>query len=159
MSTTRSGAGQLKSDWTGPGWPRLALPWLLLLAFGFVAAGLRFHLIESTAIADLCGSGQYSPWCNTRQLLILGFQHHAYDVSFYGVAALIAAALTLRSKQIWIAWLAAVLGVFAVQLYCFEPGALALLIGCLRLLRLQSLLCMPPGEQHRQREQQIQSQP
>ena len=151
MSASRSGAGH-----TAAGWALLALPWLLLLAFGFVAAGLRFHLIESTAIADLCGSGQYSPWCNTRRLLILGFHHHAYDVSVYGVAALMAAALALWSKQVWIAWLAAVLGVFALQLYCFEPGALALLIGCLRLLRLQSL---PPGEQHRQREQQIQSQP
>lgn len=156
MSASRSGAGHGKSDGTASGWALLALPWLLLLAFGFVAAGLRFHLIESTAIADLCGSGQYSPWCNTRRLLILGFQHHAFDVSVYGVAALMAAALALWSKQVWIAWLAAVLGVFALQLYCFEPGALALLIGSLRLLRLQSL---PPGEQHRQREQQIQSQP
>jgi hypothetical protein len=159
MSTSRIGAGQTTSGGTGAGWPLRALPWLLLLAFGFVAAGLRFHLIESTAIADLCGSGQYSPWCNTRQLLILGFQHHAYDVSAYGTAALISAVLALWSKQVWIAWLAAVLGIFALQLYCFEPGALALLIGCLRLLRLQARPRMPPGEQHRQREQQIQSQP
>jgi hypothetical protein len=144
---------------TGANWPRLILPWLLLLAFGLVAAALRFHLIESTAIADQCGSGHDSPWCGTRQLLILGFQHHAYDVSVYGIAALMAAALALWSRQVWIAWLAAVLGVFALQLYCFEPGALALLIGCLRLLRLQSLPRMPPGEQDRQRDQQIQSQP
>jgi hypothetical protein len=146
---------------TGTNWLRLILPWLLLLAFGLVAAALRFDLIESTAIADLCGSGHDSPWCGTRQLLILGFQHHAYDVSVYGIAALMAAALALWSRHVWIAWLAAVLGVFALQLYCFEPGALALLIGCLRLLRLQSevLPRMPPGEQHRQRDQQIQSQP
>jgi hypothetical protein len=143
-----SRAGQMESDRAGLSWALRALPWLLLLAFGFVAAGLRFHLIESTAIADLCGSGQYSPWCSTRQLLILGFQHHAYDVSVYGIAALMAAALALWSKHVWIAWLAAVLGVFALQLYCFEPGALALLIGCLRLLRLQAqaLPRMPPGE-------------
>jgi hypothetical protein len=143
-----SRAGQMESDREGLSWALRALPWLLLLAFGFVAAGLRFHLIESTAIADLCGSGQYSPWCSTRQLLILGFQHHAYDVSVYGIAALMAAALALWSKHVWIAWLAAVLGVFALQLYCFEPGALALLIGCLRLLRLQAqaLPRMPPGE-------------
>jgi hypothetical protein len=156
-----SGAAPMKSNWWGSGWPLRALPWLLLLAFGFVAAGLRFHLIESTAIADVCGSGQYSPWCNTRQLLILGFQHHAFEVSVYGVAALMAAAWALWSKQVWIAWLAAVLGVFALQLYCFEPGALALLIGCLRLLRLQvqALPRVPPAEPYRQREQQIQSQP
>lgn len=154
-----SGSGQMKSSRTGSVWPLLALPWLMLLGLGFVAAALRFHLIESTAIADLCGSGQYSPWCNTRRLLILGFQHHAYDVSIYGAAALAVALLTLWSKQVWVAWLAAVLGVFALQLYCFEPGALALLIGCLRLLRLQALPGMPPGEQHRQREQQIQAKP
>jgi hypothetical protein len=156
-----SGVAPVKSNWWGSGWPLRALPWLLLLASGFVAAGLRFDLIESTAIADVCGSGQYSPWCNTRQLLILGFQHHAFEVSVYGVAALMAAAWALWSKQVWIAWLAAVLGVFALQLYCFEPGALALLIGCLRLLSLQvqALPRMPPGDQYGQREQQIQSQP
>jgi len=36
-----------------------------------------------------------------------------------------------------LAWLAAALGALALQLYNYEPGALALLLGCLRLLHLQ----------------------
>jgi hypothetical protein len=146
---------------TKSSWPRLALPWLLLLGAGLAAAGLRYDLIESTAMAELCGSGQALAWCDTRLWLILGFQHHAYDVSLYGMAALAAAMLALWRKQVWIAWLAAALGVFALQLYCVEPGVLALLIGSLRLLRLQAsgLMHLPPGEQHRQRDRQIQAQP
>ena len=142
-------------------WLRLALPWLLLLAFGLVAAALRYDLIESRELADLCGSGGTSPWCDARQLLILGFFHRAYDASVYGVAALAVALIALWSKRIWIAWLAAALGIFALQLYCFEPGAAALLIGCLRLLRLQAqdVSRVPPVEQHRQRDQQVQAQP
>jgi hypothetical protein len=140
-------------------WPRLALPWLLLLSFGLVAAALRYHLIESRDLADLCGSGGDSPWCDARRLLILGFFHRAYDISVYGGVALAVTLIALCSKQIWIAWLAATLGIFALQLYCFEPGAAALLLGCLRLLRLQAASRMAPGEQHRQRDQQVQAQP
>ena len=142
-------------------WLRLAWPWLLLFAFGLAAAALRYHVIESRELADLCGSGGTSPWCDARQLLILGFFHRAYDVSVYGVVALAVTLIALRSKRIWIAWLAATLGIFALQLYCFEPGAAALLIGCLRLLRLQAqdVSHVPPVEQHRQRNQQVQSQP
>ena len=151
----------MSAHWTKSSWPRLALPWLLLLVVGLAAAALRYDLIESSAMADLCSSGQASAWCGRRLWLILGFQHHAYDVSLYGVVALAAAILSLWRKQVWIAWLAAALGVFALQLYCVEPGALALLIGSLRLLRLQArrLPGMPPAEQHRQRDRQVQSQP
>jgi hypothetical protein len=68
-----------------------------------------------------------------RQWLVLGFLNNTY-----GIAALAAAALALALKQPWAAWLAAALGAFALEMYCFEPGALALLIGCLRLLRIQA---------------------
>jgi hypothetical protein len=40
-------------------------------------------------------------------------------------------------KKPIVAWLAAALGMFAVIMYCYYAGAVALLIGCLRLLRLQ----------------------
>jgi|GEM_PF-291359 len=142
-------------------WSRWGLPWLLLLAVGLVAAALRYNLIESAAMAELCGGGSHSAWCAWRRLLVLGFRHHAYDVSIYGVAALVTTALALCWKRAWLAWLAAALGLFALELYCFEPGALALLLGCLRLLRLQAqtLPRVPPVEQHRRRDRQIQSQP
>jgi hypothetical protein len=133
-------------------WWRLALPWMLLLAVALVTAWLRYGLIESSAIGQLCGASHAPSWCSGRRWLVLGFLHNVY-----GVVALIAAVLALLRQRPWLAWLAAALGVFALELYCFEAGALALLIGCLRLLRLQARAA--PIEQHRQRQQQIQSQP
>ena len=133
---------------------RLALPWLALLAVGIVAATVRFELIESSTIGQLCGSGQGPWWCGVRTALVLGFLHNVY-----GVAALIGAVLALFSRHRTLAWLAAALGVIALQLYCAETGALALLIGSLRLLRLQTNACATPIEQHRQGQQQVQPQP
>jgi len=135
---------------------RMAGPWLLLLAVGFAAAGLRYGLIEPNTMEQLC-SGTHSPiWCSWRQLLVLGFLH---DV--YGDLALAAAALALVGNRPWTACVAAALGAFALELYCFQAGALALLVGCLRLLRwqTQALPRLPPAGQHRQRDQHVQSQP
>ncbi|MEO7066179.1 MAG: hypothetical protein ABI114_04670 [Rhodanobacter sp.] len=113
-------------------WRQLG-PWLLLAAVALITMWLRYGLIESSTMGQLCSSAHGPWWCSWRQLLVLGFLH---DV--YGVLALAAAALALLQKHRWLAWLAAALGVFALELYCFETGALALLIGCLRLLRLQA---------------------
>ncbi|GGY32655.1 hypothetical protein GCM10008098_27650 [Rhodanobacter panaciterrae] len=125
---------------------------MLLLIVALATAWLRYGLIESSAIGQLCSTSHAPSWCSGRQWLVLGFLHNVY-----GVVALITAVLALLWQRPWLAWLAAALGVFALELYCFEAGALALLLGCLRLLRLQSRAA--PVEQHRQRQQQIQSQP
>jgi hypothetical protein len=126
--------------------------WVLLLAVALGTAWLRYGLIESHAIGQQCEAVNAPTWCGGRQWLIVGFLYHGY-----GVAALLAAALSLLSQRPWLAWLAAALGVFAFELYDFEIGAVALLIGCLRLLRLQAGVA--PVEPHRQRQQQVQSQP
>jgi hypothetical protein len=133
---------------------RIAASWLALLAVGLAAAGLRYAFIESSAVAQLCSAGHEPAWCSVRQWLVLGF---LYGV--YGIVALIAAVVALWSRRAMLAWLAAALGAFALILYCFEAGALALLLGCLRLLRLQAASCMAPREPHRQRNGQVQSQP
>lgn len=133
---------------------RAALPWLLLLAVGAVAATLRYGLIESSTIGQQCAAVRSPWWCAWRQGLVLGFLHN-----IYGIAALVAAAMALRSRRLWLAWLAAALGVFALQLYCVESGALAVLVGCLRLLRARANARIAPVEQHRQGQQQIQCQP
>ncbi len=134
---------------------RLAWPWLLLLLVAAGTAWLRYGLIEASAIGQQCAGGQGPWWCTGRQWLVLGFLH---DV--YGIAALIATAAALGSRRTWLAWLATALGVFALQLYCVETGALALLIGCLRLSRLQAAnVGRTPGEQNRQRQQHVQTQP
>ena len=132
---------------------RLAWPWLLLLAVALAAAWLRYGLIESSAIGQQCGGGQAPWWCDWRQALVLGFLHNVY-----GIAALVATALALLWKRTWVAWLAAALGVFALEMYCVEAGALALLVGSLRLLRVQATR-VAPIEHDRQRKQQIQPQP
>ena len=56
------------------------------------------------------------------------------------------------------AWLAAATGLFALILYCFVPGALALLIGSLRLVRLQSTTAAPL-DPYRGGKRQVQAQP
>jgi hypothetical protein len=131
---------------------RRALPWLLLLAVAMAAAWLRYGLIESSAIGQRCSAVGAPAWCQWRLLLVLGFLHNVY-----GFAALAAAALVLWRPRLWLAWLAAALGVFALELYCVETGALALLIGSLRLLRLQARAA--PFDQHRHGQQQIHPQP
>lgn len=137
---------------SGRAW-RLLPPWLLLAAFWLAFAWLRYDFIGSTAVAQVCGANQPPAWCGIRQALVLGFLH---DV--YGMAALVAAALALFARRAWLAWLAATLGALALTWFCFESGALALLIGCLRLLRLQ-LAARAPGEKQRQRDRQVQTQP
>jgi hypothetical protein len=132
---------------------RLALPWLVLLVFWLAAAWLRYDFIGSSAIAQICDAGQPPAWCGVRRVLVLGFLYY-----IYGIAALVAAVFALFGKRVWLAWLAAALGALALVLFCFEAGALALLIGCLRLLRLQQAT-RAPVEQHRQRDRQVQTQP
>lgn len=111
---------------------RTLLPWLLLALVGAGTAWLRLGLIEPHAVANLCTAAQAPAWCALRQALVLGFLHEVY-----GIAALIAAALALLRRSRMLAWLAAALGAFALQFFNYEPGALALLAGSLRLVHLQ----------------------
>jgi len=131
---------------------RRAWPWLALLLVALLAAWLRYGVVESSTIGQLCSAG--GPWwCQWRQGLVLGFLHDAY-----GTAALAATALALLHRRAWSAWLAAALGAFALELYCVESGALALLLGSLALLRLQAPGAAPL-QQHRQHQQQVEAQP
>lgn len=133
---------------------RLAWPWLSLLAVALTAAWLRYGLVEASAIGAQCSASGAPWWCSWRHVLVLGFLDN-----IYGIAALLAAALALVRPRLALAWLAAALGVFALELYCFQSGAVALLIGCLRLLRTQAQIYASPVDQHRQRQRQVQAQP
>ncbi|HWU75016.1 MAG TPA: hypothetical protein VN043_00810 [Rhodanobacter sp.] len=137
---------------------QLAWPWLLMLVVAAAASWLRYGLIESSAIGQQCSSGSGPWWCGGRQWLVWGFLHQVY-----GIAALIVAVAALCSKRLWLAWFAAALGAFALQLYCVDTGALAWLIGSLRLLRSQADwragVRGAPTEPDRRGEQQVQSQP
>jgi len=132
---------------------RRALPWLALLAVGALAAWLRYGLIQPSHIAAMCGDTGSPWWCTWRQWLVLGFLHNVY-----GVLALAVAASALFSRRLALAWLAAALGLFALELFCYQSGALAALAGCLRLLRVQAGVVSPVA-QHRPGQGQVQGQP
>lgn len=132
---------------------RIALPWLLLALIAALAAWIRYGLIEPAAIGHLCEAAATAPaWCQGRQLLVFGFLGYGY-----GWAALACAALALVWKHPASAWVAAAAGVLALQLYCFEAGAFALLVGCLRLARLQADAA--PGDEDGDGQRQVQTQP
>lgn len=128
-------------------------PWLALLLVALAVAWLRYGVIEPGTMAQQCAAGNGPWWCAWRQGLVWGFLHNAY-----GIVALLATALALLWKRQWLAWLAAALGIVALQLYCFESGALAVLVGSLRLLRLQANSLLPRGP-HRHDQQQVHAQP
>jgi hypothetical protein len=112
---------------------RLALPWLLVIGAGLLAAWLRYGLVQPPELAHRCAAGAGPAWCPLRLLAVKGFLSYAY-----GWAALAAAALALCWVRRFAAWLAAALGAFALVMYCPDAGAPALLVGGLRLLRLQA---------------------
>ncbi|RDS79416.1 hypothetical protein DWU98_17795 [Dyella monticola] len=133
----------------------LVLPWLLIIAIGVLSAWLRYGFIEPPALAHRCDDGNAPLWCGARQFIVIGFNTYGF-----GIAALIVTVLSLLLKKPWIAWLAAALGVLALTLYCYYAGAVALLVGCLRLLRLQANAAMTtPGHPHGHGDGKVQTQP
>lgn len=132
---------------------RLVLPWFTLALVALAAAVLRYGVIELPAVANLCSAQGGPRWCAWREWAVLAFLGYGY-----GYAALTATFIALVSRHPLAAWLAAALGFAALVLYCFEAGAFALLAGALCLLRAQ-VRGLPPGEQHRQREGEVQPQP
>ena len=130
-------------------WPML-LAWSGLFAVGALAALLRYQLVEPPALGERCAAaGTIDGWCTLRGWVVAGFLTNAF-----GYAALAAAALALLRQRAWTTWLAAALGAFALELYCYQSGALALLIGVVLLVR-----GAPPRQQHGKAEQHIQAQP
>lgn len=128
------------------------LPWLMLVVVGVLSAWLRYGFIEPPALAHLCDEGNGPASCSLRQFIVMGFNSYGF-----GFAALAITLLALIWKKPVLAWLAAALGMFAIIMYCYDAGAVALLIGCLRLLRLQGNRMATPVDEHRQRNQQVQA--
>lgn len=126
----------------------LTLPWLSLIAIGVIACALRYGLVESPDLAHACDSAR-SLACDARHVTVLGFilaPVLGYQMGIYGWVALAAAALALLRPTPFTGRLAAATGLVALILYCFAPGAFALLVGCLRLVRQQSIRPAPLDE-------------
>lgn len=144
---------------------RLTLPWLSLIAIGVIAYALRYGLVESPDVAHLCETST-SFECTARHATVMGFilaplrmsATYSYQMGIYGWVALAAAVLALSWKKPFAAWLSAATGAVAVILYCFAPGAFALLVGCLRLVRVQSGGATPL-DHHRTGGREIHAQP
>jgi hypothetical protein len=137
------------SDRHGRWWPML-LAWSGLLAVGALAALLRYQLVEPPALGERCAAaGTIAGWCTLRGWVVAGFLGNTF-----GDAALTAAAFALLRQRAWTAWLAAALGAFALELYCYQSGALALLVGAVLLVR-----GAPRRQQHGETGQHIQAQP
>jgi hypothetical protein len=111
---------------------RAALPWAVIVIVALAAAWLRYGFIEPSDMAHVCEGSNGPWWCGTRTLVVQGFLSYGY-----GYAAVLMALVALFWRNTTAAVLAASFGVIALQLYCYEGGALALLIGALRLARLQ----------------------
>lgn len=111
---------------------RAALPWVVIVLVAVGATVLRYGFIEPADAAHACDGNTGPWWCDTRNLIVQGFLTYAY-----GYAAVLMALVALFWRSTVSAVLAASLGVIALQLYCYEGGALALLIGALRLVRVQ----------------------
>ncbi|QAU24732.1 hypothetical protein EO087_12650 [Dyella sp. M7H15-1] len=130
------------------------MPWLLLVVIGLLTAWLRYGFIEPPALAHSCDDGNTSASCSMRTFIVLGFNTYSF-----GIAALVITALAFVRKNIAIAWLAAALGIFAIIMYCYYAGAMALLVGCLRWVNLQKFGMPTPGDQNRDSNRQVQAQP
>jgi hypothetical protein len=129
-------------------------PWLLILVIGLLAAWLRYGFIEPPALAHRCEDGDPPGWCAARMAVVIGFNSYGY-----GIAAIIVTMLAMIWKKVWLASAAAALGIFALTLYCYDAGAVALLVGSLRLVRLQANRMATPGHPDRRRNRQVQTQP
>lgn len=132
---------------------RHLLPWLLIVASTALAMLVRYALIEPVEVAHRCDAGAGAWWCGVRDAAVLAFTRGpdtwwsgAPGVSalgWIGAAALAAGALALLWRRPATATLAAAVGAAALVLYCFQSGALALLIGVLVLARSQA--CRTPA--------------
>ena len=132
---------------------KISLPWLLIGLAGISAALVRYLFIEPAELAHVCDGSGGPGWCGLRQAIVLAF--YSYGL---GYAALAATVLALIWKHPAAACAAAALGFIALIMYCYEAGALALLLGCLRLVRLQAN-SLAPGDEDRQGHRQIQAEP
>jgi hypothetical protein len=133
-----------------------AIAWGGLVAVALLAAWVRYGWIEPAEIARQCAAATAPAWCGVRQWLVQRFLDNSY-----GIAALAMTALALLWRRSGTAWCAAALGFVALQLYCFQSGAMALLIGCLLLVRQRgdTVAATPPGQQQRRGEHQVHPQP
>lgn len=117
--------------------------WVLLAAAIGLVLWIRTDWIEPAAVAQHCLAGAATLGCHARSWAVIAFTSGGV-----AGAAIASAALALVWRHPAPAVLAVLCGGIAMVLYRAEPGAAALLVGVLRLARVQADR-RTPGDHHR----------
>ena len=92
----------------------------------------RHYLIEDLALGFFCDGGGQGLACKVRWLTVQSFNHLGL-----GYFALFFGALSALTRSAPLGWLAGVVGVAGLVLYCWEFAAVGFLLGALTLARAQ----------------------
>lgn len=115
------------------------LSWAALGLVLAAALGVRYGFVEPAEIAHLCDPGTGPWWCPARRVMI-----DAFYLQALGWASVAFALASLFSRAQWVAWSAVAFGVAGMTLWGWDLAAPGLLVGALRLARLQA--GTPAGE-------------
>lgn len=130
---------------------RWMLPWSVAILLCALAALARTFLIQPPLLAHAC-EATMAWWCVLRLGIIYTYAWHTI-----GQLAVLLAIAALFLRYIWLAAAALAIGLCALVLYCYEPGAFAAIAGALLLLRRQisgGALISTPLQQAGQPQQQ-----
>ena len=122
-------------------WAWLA-PWLSAALICALTVYVRTVLIQPPEVAQLCDSEGATLWLQLADASLICKVRAAFIVSYawfgLGYAAMILTALTLLTRNGFVAWLALCVGAMGLVLYCFEPAAVSLAMGAVVLAGVQS---------------------
>lgn len=104
------------------------------MALGICALAflVRYLLIQPPQIAHRCDAGGGPWWCGVRLAIILAAT--GWGLGYASLAATVAA---LWFRRAAVGALALSCGTAAIVLYCYVPGAIAMVAGALVLVRAQ----------------------
>ena len=128
------------------------LPWTIAVSIGLLCALARYGLIQPVELAQQCDALSAPWWCTVRLWII-------YSYAWYGLgyAAFVLALVATVWRNTWSAAAALACGFAALILYCYEPGAFAVVVGVVMLARSHSAgNPQPPWGQNTRAKQQSQ---
>lgn len=114
--------------------PMPPVGWLLVtVAVAILAAWIRFELVEPLARSAGCAADPGTALCRLRAVVVMLFQGERVGWAALGIA-LAGSLLGWR----WLAGVGMVIGAASLMLYSVEPGAAAVLLASVCLLRRPS---------------------
>ncbi len=109
---------------------KLLVPLSLTVIVGALAMAARYLLIQPAEIAHACDASSATWLCSLRMAVILSYAR--YELGYLALVASLAA-IVWRNRVTSTS--ALVIGCAAIVLYCYEPGAVAMVVGALVLAR------------------------